>query len=129
MRYLSLEEVLAIHLEAIQEFGGAPEVLDAERLKSCLESPRQTMFGEALYPDLASKTAILFFMLIKNHPFLDGNKRTAVLALMEFLNRNDHCLQASNDELYDFTIAVATSRLDKNQITDWIRSRIRKAEP
>lgn len=127
MNYLTAEELLAIHLVAIQEFGGSPEVLSFERLRSCLETPQQTMFGEDLYPDLAAKAGILFFLLVKNHPFMDGNKRTAVLALLELLERNGSTLKASNDELYEFTIDVATSVLDKEQVTWWIRKRLIEA--
>ncbi len=125
MRYLSVEEVIAIHVEAVQDFGGSLELLSLERLKSCLESPQQDVFGEELYPDLASKAAILFFLLIKNHPFMDGNKRTAVLALLEFLERNGSTLEVERQGLYDFTIDVATSKVDKDQIANWIRAHMR----
>ncbi|MBI5302447.1 MAG: type II toxin-antitoxin system death-on-curing family toxin [Chloroflexi bacterium] len=125
MQYLTAEELLAIHLEAIHEFGGTPEVLDFEKLKSCLETPQQTMFGEDLYPDLPSKAGVLFLLLIQNHPFMDGNKRTATLALLEFLERNGHKLDTTNDDLYQFAMDVATSVLDKEQVTEWIRAHLR----
>lgn len=121
MRYLSVEEVLTIHDYVVQQFGGSPEILDWDRLHSSLETPRQTMWGEDLYPDLFAQAAILFYLLIKNHPFADGNKRTAVLVLIEFLERNGCTLTASNEELYDFTIAVATSKLGKEETTTWIK--------
>ncbi|OQY98170.1 MAG: hypothetical protein B6D41_02690 [Chloroflexi bacterium UTCFX4] len=125
MEYLSLDDVLAIHLLALEAFGGTPEILSVDRLESCLESPRQTMFGDDLYPDIESKAGILFFLLVKNHPFMDGNKRTGVLALLEFLERNGYTLETNNDELYKFTIDVATSVVDKEQVTEWIRQRLR----
>lgn len=128
MRYLTIEEILAIHIEAIQEFGGTAEVLSFDRLWSCVETPQQTMFGEDLYPDIISKAAILFSTLIKNHPFLDGNKRTALAALFEFLARNGYTLEAKNDELYQFTLDIATSVLDKEQVTAWIRARLTQSE-
>ena len=128
MRYLTSDELLAIHLEAINEFGGAVEILDFEKLKSCLETPQQTMFGEDLYPDLVSKAAIMFVLLVKNHPFMDGNKRTATLALFEFLERNGHTLAATNDQLYEFTLNVATSVLGKDQVATWIRTRLVQSE-
>jgi len=128
MRYLTSDELLAIHLEAIHEFGGAVEILDFEKLKSCLETPQQTMFVEDLYPDLVSKAAIMFVLLVKNHPFMDGNKRTATLALFEFLERNGHTLAATNDQLYEFTLNVATSVLGKDQVATWIRTRLVQSE-
>jgi death-on-curing protein len=128
MQYLTVEALLAIHSEAVREFGGTPEVLNLERLKSCAETPRQTMFGEELYPDLVSQAAILFFLLIQNHPFLDGNKRTATLALLEFLERNGVTLATTNDELYQFTLDVATGEIDKDAIGVWIRNHLEKVE-
>ena len=124
MEYLTVEEILAIHIQVIREFGGTPEILSLERLGSSAESPQQTMFGDELYPDLVSKAAILFFSLIKNHPFLDGNKRTAVLGMLEFLKRNGHAIEVNHDELYQFTLDVATSMLDKDAIGAWIRAHL-----
>lgn len=126
MHFLNVEEIIAIHVEAIQDFGGSLELLSLERLKSCLESPQQAMFGKDLYPDLASKAAILFFLLIKNHPFLDGNKRTGVLALFEFLERNGSTLEVDKQEFFDFTIDVSTSKFDKDQIAVWIQAHMRE---
>jgi death-on-curing protein len=88
VRYLSPAEVILIHDHAIREFGGSSGLMSLERLEAVIEAPRQTMFGEELYSDISSKAAILFYLLIKGHPFIDGNKRTAALALIEFLERN-----------------------------------------
>jgi len=123
VRYLIIDEIFAIHDRAIREYGGSPELLDLGRLESSLAVPRQTMFGEELYPDVLSKAAILFYLLIKNHPFLDGNKRTAFLALMRFLNINGYTLSAANDELYQFTIDVASSVLTKEEVEMWIKDK------
>lgn len=81
------------------------------------------MFGENLYPDLISQAAIFFFLLIKNHPFLDGNKRTAFLCLIRFLQMNGFEIQADDDQLYQFTVDVANSTIDKDHMTKWIRTR------
>ena len=123
MRYLTIDEIFAIHDRAIREYGGSPELLDLGRLEATLAVPRQTMFGEELYPDVFSKAAILYYLLIKNHPFLDGNKRTAFLALMRFLNINGYTLNATNDELYQFTIDVASSALTKEEVEMWIKDK------
>ena len=123
MRYLTIDEIFAIHDRAIREYGGSPELLDLGRLEATLAVPRQTMFGEELYPDIFSKAAILFYLLIKNHPFVDGNKRTAFLALMRFLNINGYTLNATNDELYQFTIDVASSVSTKEEVEMWIRDK------
>ncbi len=125
MRYIELDEVLQIHERAIRQYGGSPELRDMGGLESSLATPKQTMFGDDLYPDLASKAAILFFLLVKNHPFVDGNKRTGLLCLLRFLQLNGNMLDATNDALYQFTLDVATSQLDKDQIADWIRTHLR----
>jgi death-on-curing protein len=128
MRYLELDEVLRIHERAIRQYGGSPELRDLGLLESALAAPKQTMFGEDLYPDVAAKSAILVFSLVKNHPFVDGNKRVGFLCLMRFLQVNGYALDATNDELYQFTLDVATSVLDKEQVTAWMRARLRASE-
>jgi len=123
VRYLTIDEIFAIHDRAIREYGGSPELLDLGRLEATLAVPRQTMFGEELYLDIFSKAAILFYLLIKNHPFVDGNKRTAFLALMRFLNINGYTLNATNDDLYQFTIDVASSVSTKEEVEMWIKDK------
>lgn len=115
MKHLTIEEVIAIHDHAIREFGGSPEIASVARLESAVATPRQTMFGQELYPDLLSKATILVFLLIKNHPFVDGNKRTGLFALFEFLERNGHTIVAPGDELYQFTITSPPRRWAKSR--------------
>jgi death-on-curing protein len=126
VRYLSSNEVLLIHNHAIREFNGSLGLMSPGQLEASIAAPRQTMFGEELYPDLFSKAAILFYLLVKDHAFIDGNKRTAALALIEFLERNGYTLDATNDELYQFTIDVASSVLTKEEVQMWIRDKATK---
>ena len=123
VHYLSSNEVLLIHDHAIGEFGGSFGLMSPGQLESSIAAPRQTMFGEELYPDLFSKAAILFYLLVMNHAFVDGNKRTAALSLIEFLERNGYTLNAANDELYQFTIDVASSVSTKEEVEMWVRDR------
>ena len=85
IHYLSSAEVLLIHDHAIREFGGSFGLMSSGRLDASIAAARQTMFGQELYPDLFSKAAILFYLLVMNHAFVDGNKRIAALSLIEFL--------------------------------------------
>jgi death on curing protein len=78
-------------------------------LESCLATPFQTFVRKSLYPTLISKTAILFYLLIKNHPFQNGNKRIAMTTLFVFLYRNGKWLEVDTQELYNFTVWVAQS--------------------
>jgi len=78
-------------------------------LESCLAVPFQRFSGKSLYPTLVSKAAMLFYLLIKNHPFLNGNKRIAMTTLFVFLYRNRKWLRVDTQELYNFTVWVAQS--------------------
>jgi death on curing protein len=79
------------------------------RLESCLATPEQTFDSQPLYPTLQDKAAILFYLLAKNHPFMNGNKRIAVTALTVFLFLNGKWITVAPDELYEFTMTIAVS--------------------
>lgn len=78
-------------------------------LESCVMTPFQKFSGKDLYPSLIAKAAILFYLMIKNHPFQNGNKRIALTTLLAFLHDNDKWLTADTQELYNFTVWVAQS--------------------
>ena len=78
-------------------------------LESCLSVPFQIFGGKSLYPTLASKAAILFYLMIKNRPFQNGNKRIAMTTLFVFLYKNKKWLKVDTQELYNFTVWVASS--------------------
>ena len=78
-------------------------------LESCLATPFQTFSGKSLYPTFISKASILFYLLIKNHPFQNGNKRVAMTVLFVFLYKHNKWLKVDTQELYNFTVWVAQS--------------------
>jgi death-on-curing protein len=78
-------------------------------LESCVVTPFQTFSGKTLYPTLVAKASILFYLMIKNHPFQNGNKRIAITTLLTFLFSNSKWLKADTQELYNFTVWVAQS--------------------
>ena len=78
-------------------------------LESCLATPFQKFAKKTLYPTLISKAAILFYLLIKNHPFQNGNKRIAMTTLFVFLYRNKKWIKVDTQELYNFTVWIAQS--------------------
>ncbi len=80
-----------------------------QKLESCLATPFQTYNGKALYRTLVDKAAILFYLMIKNHPFKNGNKRLAVTSLLYFLSENGKWITVNPHELYTFAIFVAES--------------------
>ncbi len=115
IRHVTLSEVeyLAFHLarrllafdEPIPDFPTRfPNVIE-----SCLATPFLRLAGRAAYPGLLAKAAMLFYLLIKNHPFQNGNKRVAMTTLMVFLYRNDKWMDVDTQELYNFTVWVAQS--------------------
>lgn len=78
-------------------------------LESCVSVPFQTFAGKSLYPDLTAKAAILFYLMIKNHPFQNGNKRIAITTLFVFLYMNEKWITIDHKELYSFTMWIAES--------------------
>ena len=78
-------------------------------LERCLAAPFQTFLGKSLYPDLISKASILLYLMIKNHPFQNGNKRIAMTTLFVFLHKNEKWIKVDTQELYNFTMWVAQS--------------------
>ena len=115
MRIITLREVEYIAFKlAREEFSFDEPIPDfstrfPNALESCLAVPFQKFSGKALYPTLISKAAMLFYLLIKNHPFQNGNKRIAMTTLFVFLYRNEKWIKVDTQELYNFTVWVAQS--------------------
>lgn len=120
--YLTVEQVLFIHMRLIAETGGSPGLRDLALLEAAVARPQATFGGEYLYPDLFSQAAALLDSLIRNHPFVDGNKRVGITAAAIFLHRNGRRLTASNAELEQFTLQVARSQLTTEEMATWLRS-------
>ncbi|MDA8099825.1 MAG: type II toxin-antitoxin system death-on-curing family toxin [Nitrospiraceae bacterium] len=121
MRYLSAEQVLFIHARVVAETGGAHGVRDVGLLQSAVARPQATFGGEELYQDFFSKAAALMESLARNHPFLDGNKRTAIAATGIFLGLNGLRFAASQKELVQFTLAVAVGKTSNEDAASWLK--------
>jgi len=119
--YLTPEQVLFLHSRLLSETGGAHGVRDLSMLLSALGRPRASFDDQDLYPDIFSQAAALLDSLIRNHPFVDGNKRTAITAAGLFLRLNGHTLSVSNEEMVIFTLDCAQSKVPLNEITEWLR--------
>lgn len=120
MRYLTAEQVLFLHARLITETGGSHGVRDLGLLQSAIARPQASYEGVDLYPDLCTKAAALLDSLVRNHPFVDGNKRTAITAAALFLRFNGRGLTASNDEVAAFTLAAAVGEITLSDITAWL---------
>jgi len=115
MKTITLQEVEYIAFKLAKEKFSFDEPIPdfssrfPNALESCLAVPFQKFSGKSLYPTLVSKAAMLFYLLIKNHPFQNGNKRIAMTILFVFLYRNGKWLRVDTQELYNFTVWVAQS--------------------
>ena len=123
-RYLSLAEVLTLHRRVIAETGGSEGLRDLGLLESALGQPRQTFGGDDLYPTLAAKATALGFSLIKNHPFVDGNKRVGHAALEAMLMLNGMELSASVDDAELEVLAVAAGERAREEFQSWVEARL-----
>jgi death-on-curing protein len=119
-KWLATAVVTAIHDEAIYEFGGLAGIRDFGLLESALDRPRNRLAYEPK-STLFELAATLCVGLAKNHPFIDGNKRTALLATCAFLFLNGYALEATEEDEVLTMVAVADSSLSEQQLADWLR--------
>lgn len=123
MNYLSREDVLDLHGYIIERFGGRLGLTSHDRLLSLVQSANQTMFGEELYPDLASKIATIAFALVKNRPFRSGNTATALLACLRFAEMNDYTITDVSQLTHELR-ALAKSQRSKEDVAMWIQQHL-----
>ena len=123
--YLTLDEVLTIHRQILEQSGGAVGIRDLGSLESALAQPMMTFDGDELYPTLIDKAAALGFSLVMNHPFVDGNKRTGHAAMEIFLVMNDLEIAATVDEQEAVILLLAEGSLDRQAFTKWLGSRVK----
>jgi death-on-curing protein len=116
--------VRAIHLRQLAEHGGAQGVRDAGLLDSALARPKNLWAYSDPKPDLAALGAAYAFGVVKNHPFVDGNKRTGYVLLRTFLLINGRDIEATQEEKYRIFLSLADGTLDEAGLTDWVRGRL-----
>jgi death-on-curing protein len=114
--FLSVNQVLEIHERLIQDFGGDPSVRDHGLLESAVRLPCATFDGKLLHESLPHMAAAYLFHLCMNHPFVDGNKRTALATSEIFLILNGLRLDASDEALHELTMGVASGGLSKTEV-------------
>ena len=120
MKGLSERQILLLHDHLIQETGGSPGLRDKGLLRSALAAPFQSFGGVDVFPSLQQKAARLAYGLIKNHPFVDGNKRIGAHAMLVFLALNGIDLTYSQQELVDIVLSVAAGNADRQSLLQWI---------
>ena len=117
---LCKSQILLIHDQLISETGGSSGLRDEGMLDSALNAPFQTFGGEDVYPSLQKKAARLCFGLVKNHPFVDGNKRIGAHAMLVFLALNGIELQHTQSELSDVILQLAAGEIEATDLLRWI---------
>lgn len=117
MRFVTAAEVLQINGKIL---GGQPALRERGLLESAVARPQMSVFGQDAYPTLVEKAAALLHSLVLNHPFVDGNKRTATLAMILFLNWNGRIETWTEDAAFEFIIAVAEGKHDVPAIAAWL---------
>lgn len=126
MRYLSIREIIELHDRLFEQSGGLEGIRDWSALESSVAQPYQTFDGEELYPSLPDKAAALGFFLVRNHPFVDGNKRIGHAALEVTLVLNGFELTASVDEQEQIMLALAAGTLSRDEFTIWVAQHLRR---
>ena len=118
---LDIAEVLYVHEQIIEKAGGKQGIRDFTLLHSALERCKATYAGEDLYPTLLHKAAALLHSMTMNHPFLDGNKRTAYAVMVRFLDSNRYIVKVSQKEIVRMCVAVDNDGLKVKEIVSWLR--------
>ena len=126
-----MSAVKAIHAEVLAAHGGARGIRDQALLESAVAAPQASMMGQPLISNPVEIAAAYLFYLCRNHPFIDGNKRTALAACLVFLQGNDllPSTKLSTDEWETFVLDVAESRLTRDQTTARLRKQLKRQEP
>jgi death-on-curing protein len=119
--FLSLGEVLEIHRDQIERYGGDPGIRDLGLLQSALAMPGAGFGGRYLHSDLFAMAAAYLFHIVQNHPFADGNKRTGAVAALVFLSLNGIEIDADEEEFESMVLSVAQGRSDKAAVTEFFR--------
>ena len=126
---LTLDEVMAIHAHQIRRYGGRPGLRDRGLLESALAMPRAAFGGHELHESLAEKGAAYLFHLVRNHPFVDGNKPVGLAVCLVFLRLNGVAVSASDNELVDLVMGVAAGTRSKAEVAVFLSSHGSRAGP
>ena len=122
---ISVKEVEIIHNVLIDKFGGTKGIRDIALLESALARPFATFDNNDLYPNLVEKASAILESIVINHPFLDGNKRTAYTLMRLILLENQMDIQATQEEKYNLVIFASTGKYRFEEIKNWIQSKIK----
>lgn len=123
-KFLSSSQVIDIHQRLIHRFGGTAGVRDSGLLDSAISQPQATFGGELLHPTIHEQAAAYLYHLAMNHPFVDGNKRTAFAAMDTFLRLNNYSLNLSQEDAYTLVMEVAQGEMTKEELSTFLQEYI-----
>lgn len=126
MKILTLRQILLLHELMIKKYGGSPGVRDRGMFESAIHRPFATFAGADLYPDVYLKAGALIQSIVKNHPFVDGNKRTAYVSAFMFLKKNNIDLSIEKGTGIKFMLSVANKNLSVDEISSWLKKHSKK---
>lgn len=124
--YLTLEQILIIHQDQIERYGGTHGLRDLALLESAIFRPQSSFSSKELYKTIFDKTAALMHSLILNHPFIDGNKRTGIVSALVFLELNGFRLEVGTKELIKTALKIESKKLNLENVAKWLESNSKK---
>jgi len=125
MIIITTDEVVELHKKLVSSTGGSPGIRDMGLLESAVMGCSQTFGGEELYPTVVEKAARMAYSICNNHPFIDGNKRVAVTALLIILRMNEISLKFTQQELIILGLGVADGSIEYDEIVSWVNDHIK----
>lgn len=119
--FVTLDDVLALHFDQLRAFGGLNGIRDKGLLESAVATPQASYGGNYLHDDMFKMAAAYLYHIVKNHPFLDGNKRTGAVAAFAFMGMNGFESNFTQDQFYHLAHGVAASNLDKEEVAQLLK--------
>lgn len=124
IKFLDKATIIAFHNDQIEKYGGSKGVRDENLLESALAQPEATFDGEYVHEDIYMMAAAYGFHICSNHPFYDGNKRTALIAMYTFLYVNGFQVNADNKSLYAIMMDLASGKVEKSELAAFLRDNV-----
>lgn len=126
--FISIEEVVVIHEKMIEIGGGSESIRDIESIHYSVERPKATFVGKYLHQSILDMGSALLQSLVKNHPFVDGNKRTAFFSALRFFDRNGKKFKLDSSEITEFMVKVVAESLTVGEISQWFEERLKNKD-
>jgi death on curing protein len=123
--FLTLDEVIAIHCDQIERYGGTMGIREITLLESAIAAPQAGFGGQYLHRDYVEMAATYLYHLVQNHPFIDGNKRAGAATALTFLELNGIETKIPNRALIDIVLSIAQGKMEKTAITEFLRKHVR----